>query len=147
MATLKSSEPIDELIDARKVALVLKIERRFTRDLLTGRAAPVQIIVDGRNSKRRCSSRATSALSSPSSRSPGAPPRRPPPPAVLDMRARYNPTLASRWIFLPSLVALLTQLATLLVVSLTVAREREKGTFDQLLVTPLRRSTSCSARG
>ena len=62
------------------------------------------------------------------------------------MRARYNPTLSSRWFFLPSIVALLTQIVTLLVVSLSVARERETGTFDQLLVTPSGRSTSCSAK-
>ena len=44
VAMLKSSERIDELIDARKVALVLTIDRRFTRDLLTGEPAPVQVI-------------------------------------------------------------------------------------------------------
>ncbi len=57
---------------------------------------------------------------------------------MLDIRARYNPTLSSRWFFVPGIVALLTQVVTLLVVALSVARERETGTFDQLLVTPLR---------
>ncbi len=60
------------------------------------------------------------------------------PPATLDIRARYNPTLSSHWFFVPSIVALLTQIVTLMVVALSVARERESGTFDQLLVTPLR---------
>ena len=54
------------------------------------------------------------------------------------MRTRYNPTLVSRWFIVPGIVALLTQVVTLLVVGLSVAREREMGTFDQLLVTPLR---------
>ncbi len=60
------------------------------------------------------------------------------PPATLALRTRYNPTLASRWFIVPGIVAVLTQVVTLLVVALSVAREREMGTFDQLLVTPLR---------
>ena len=61
----------------------------------------------------------------------------PAPPAVLNLRTRYNPALASQWFIVPGIVALLTQVVTLLVVALSVAREREMGTFDQLLVTPL----------
>ncbi len=57
---------------------------------------------------------------------------------MLNLRTRYNPTLVSRWFIVPGIVALLTQVVTLLVVGLSVAREREMGTFDQLLVTPLR---------
>ena len=62
----------------------------------------------------------------------------PAPPAVLDMRARFNPNLSSQWFIVPGIVALLTQVVSLLVVGLSVARERETGTFDQLLVTPMR---------
>ena len=54
------------------------------------------------------------------------------------MRARYNPTLSSQWFIVPGIVAVLTQVVTLLVIGLSVAREREAGTFDQLLVTPMR---------
>ena len=60
------------------------------------------------------------------------------PPAVLAVRARYNPNLESRWFVVPGIVALLTLVVTLLVTALSVAREREMGTFDQLLVTPMR---------
>ena len=54
------------------------------------------------------------------------------------MRARYNENLLSRWFVVPGIVALLTLVVTLVVTALSVAREREAGTFDQLLVTPLR---------
>lgn len=139
VAMLKSSERIDELIDARKVALVLTIDRRFTRDLLTGEPAPVQVIVDGRNSNTALLIEGyVNSIVTDFSLAWGAAHGGAPPPALLDVRARYNPTLSSRWFFLPSIVALLTQIVTLLVVSLSVARERETGTFDQLLVTPLR---------
>ena len=53
-------------------------------------------------------------------------------------RAWFNPNLESRWFFVPGIVGLLTLVVTMLVTALSVAREREQGTFDQLLVTPLR---------
>jgi drug efflux transport system permease protein len=62
----------------------------------------------------------------------------PGPPAQMVMRAWYNPNLESRWYFIPGVVGLLTLVVTLVVTALSVAREREHGTFDQLLVTPLR---------
>ncbi len=62
----------------------------------------------------------------------------PGPPARLEVRAWYNPNLISRWFIVPGIVGLLTLVVTLLVTALSVAREREQGTFDQLLVTPYR---------
>ncbi len=55
-------------------------------------------------------------------------------------RAWYNPSLETRWHMIPSLIGTLTMLQTLLLTAMSVAREREEGTFDQLLVTPLRPS-------
>ncbi len=139
VAMLHSSQQIDALIDSREAALVLVIDPRFSRNLQTGQPAPVQAILDGRNSNTALliEGYANTILSDFSiawaAAHGGAPP-----PAVLDIRARYNPTLSSRWFFVPSIVALLTQIVTLLVVAMSVARERETGTFDQLLVTPLR---------
>jgi ABC-2 type transport system permease protein len=60
------------------------------------------------------------------------------PPARLDTRAWFNPNLQSRWFIVPGIVGLLTLVVTVMVTALSVAREREAGTFDQLLVTPLR---------
>ena len=54
------------------------------------------------------------------------------------MRAWFNPNLESRWFIVPGIIALLAMIVTLVVTALSVAREREAGTFDQLLVTPLR---------
>ena len=50
VAALKSARQITPLIASRKVDLVLSIDRRFTRDLMTHRPAPVQLTVDGRDS-------------------------------------------------------------------------------------------------
>jgi ABC-2 type transport system permease protein len=55
-------------------------------------------------------------------------------------RAWYNPNLDSRWTMIPSLIGTLTLMGTMMLTALSVAREREQGTFDQLLVTPFRPS-------
>jgi ABC-2 type transport system permease protein len=54
------------------------------------------------------------------------------------MRAWYNANLETRWFMIPALIGTLTFLQTLLLTAMSVAREREQGTFDQLLVTPFR---------
>jgi ABC-2 type transport system permease protein len=138
-AMLKSEQQIDALIDSRQLQMVLVIDRRFTRDLLTHQPAQVQIIVDGRNSNTALliAGYANTVLRD-FALAWGAAHGARAPPAVLDVRSRYNPTLTSRWFIVPGIVALLTQVVTVLVVGLSVAREREMGTFDQLLVTPLR---------
>ena len=60
------------------------------------------------------------------------------PPVHLEVRAWFNPNLQSRWFLIPGIAGLITLIVTMLVTALSVAREREQGTFDQLLVTPLR---------
>ena len=138
-AMLESEEPVNALIDARKVQMVMVIDRRFSRDLHLHRGAPVQIITDGRNSNTALliqgyANTILNQFAMDWAATHGAPS----PSSILEVRALYNPNLASRWFIVPGIVALLTQVVTLLVVGLSVAREREMGTFDQLLVTPLR---------
>ena len=130
---------IASVIDNKKALLVLHIGPTFTRDLLRGRSADLQVIVDGRNSNTALLvmnyvrtivgefNRKWSQLRG----NPG-------PPTRLEMRAWFNPNLVSRWFIVPGIVGLLTLVVTMLVTALSVAREREQGTFDQLLVTPLR---------
>jgi len=59
-------------------------------------------------------------------------------PIALTVRDWFDPTLESQWFILPGLVAVLSMIMALLVSALSLARERELGTFEQLLVTPLR---------
>lgn len=127
-----------ELLNKR-VLMVLHIGPQFSRDLLLGRPAPVQILVDGRNSNTASlilgyARTVLEDFSRTWVQSHGGPA----PPAQLEMRAWFNENLESRWFFVPGIIALLTLVLTMLVTALSVAREREAGTFDQLLVTPLR---------
>ena len=136
---LNSPERIKTLIDSRQVQMVLVIDRRFTRDLLTHQPGPVQVILDGRNSNTALLIEGyVNSIVSEFSLAWAAGHGLRVPLATLDIRALYNPSLLSRWFIVPGIVALLTEVETLLVVGLSVAREREMGTFDQLLVTPLR---------
>jgi ABC-2 type transport system permease protein len=130
---------IAPLINERKALMVVHSGPRFTADLLRGRPSNIQLIVDGRNSNTALlalnyaqtiignfNEQWTSGSGKNS------------PPARLSTRAWFNPNLESRWFFLPGIVGLLLMVVVTLVTSLSVAREREQGTFDQLLVTPMR---------
>jgi ABC-2 type transport system permease protein len=139
VAVLTHEEEIAPQIDGRNVLLVLHVGPQFSRELLAGRPGPMQALVDGRNSNT-----AALALNYVNSivaafnvdwleRSGGAAP-----PVRLETRAWFNPNLLSRWFIVPGIVGLLTLVVTTLVTALSVAREREQGTFDQLLVTPFR---------
>ena len=148
VASLKSARQITQLIDSRKVDLVLSIDPRFTQDLLTHRPAPVQLIVDGRDSNTALivlgyANSILTRFSLDWMRLHGERTA----PALLTVRAMYNPALSSQWFIVPGIVAVLTQVVTLLVVGLSVAREREMGTFDQLLVTPFRQGEILLGKG
>ncbi|PKD41302.1 antibiotic ABC transporter permease [Methylomonas sp. Kb3] len=125
-------------LDSKQVLMVLHIGQTFSRDLLGGRqSAPVQILLDGRDSNtaqialgyaRNVISQFNSDWARQHNQTG--------PPAELRVRAWFNPNLESRWFIVPGIVGLLTLVVTMTVAALSVAREREQGTFDQLLVTP-----------
>ncbi len=139
VAVIHSDVDVAPLIDERKALMVLHIDRRFSRDLLRGVPGHVQLIVDGRNSNTALlvmgyANTIVTDFNTWWAARPGGNK----PPATLDIRSRFNENLESQWFIVPGIVALLTQVVTLLVTALSVAREREAGTFDQLLVTPMR---------
>jgi ABC-2 type transport system permease protein len=133
-ALLESTSQIADVIDAEKALLVISIPSDFQPRLSTGQSAPLQVILDGRNSSTAGSAAAyVTAIVSDFNRAQGRTTRG----IRIERRAWYNPNLESRWNMMPGLIAALSMLQTLLLAALSVAREREQGTFDQLLVTPL----------
>ena len=145
VAVLSHEGQIAPQVDGRNVLMVLHIGPQFSRDLLTGHPAPVQVIVDGRNSNTAAIllNYVNSILAAfntdwlhgaGTDYSTGQATAE----AHLETRAWFNPNLLSRWFIVPGIVGLLTMVVTTLVTALSVAREREQGTFDQLLVTPFR---------
>jgi len=138
-ADLGRTDDISTWIDSSRALLVIRIDQDFERRLLGGETAQVQVIADGRNSNT-----AGTALGYFESvvqefntdwRSNHGPVHRP---VRIVTRSWYNPNLDSRWSMIPSLIGTLTMMGTLMLTALSVAREREQGTFDQLLVTPFR---------
>jgi ABC-2 type transport system permease protein len=130
---------IQPLIDNKDVLMVLHLGPNFSADLMSGRSASVQVIIDGRNSNTALLlqgylSRIIADFNQHWAESNG----QSTPPATLRVRPWFNSNLVSRWFIVPGIVGLLTLVITTIVTALSVAREREAGTFDQLLVTPLR---------
>jgi len=132
-------EQIAPLINNKEVLLVLHLGPRFSADLNSGRSARAQLIIDGRNSNTALLvqgylRRIVSDFNQQWAERYG----QPTPPASLRIRPWFNSNLVSRWFIVPGIVGLLTLVITTIVTALSVAREREAGTFDQLLVTPMR---------
>ncbi len=130
---------IAPLIDSRAVMLVIQVGPRFTADLSAGRTAEVQVLIDGRNSNSaQIALNDANQIIAQFNLDWSAAYGLPEPPVTLMPRAWYNPNLESQWFFVTGLVGLLILVVTMMTTALSVAREREQGTFDQLLVTPLR---------
>jgi ABC-2 type transport system permease protein len=139
IANFHRTEQIQTLINERDVLLVVQIDQDFERKLLGGQNASVQVIADGRNSNTAGTAliyigSIVDAFNVDWQNTHGAHPA----PIQLVVRAWYNPNLITRWHMIPSLIGTLTLLQTMLLTAMSVAREREQGTFDQLLVTPFR---------
>lgn len=134
-ATLQSTAQIAQTVDAGDALLVLSIPPDFSARLASGQSAPLQVILDARNSSTAgLAASYVGAIVAGYNQALGNGPGG----VAVERRAWYNPNLESRWNIMPALIAALSMLQTLLLSALSVAREREQGTFDQLLVTPLR---------
>jgi ABC-2 type transport system permease protein len=139
VANAQSLEAAARLVDSRRALLIIQIGDGFERRLQAGEPAPLQVIADGRNSNTAATalsyvSAVASAIGADWRRGAG---RNAGGPAVqVTTRAWYNPNLASRWLIVPSLIATLSLLDLTVTTAMAMAREREQGTLDQLLVTP-----------
>ncbi|HYN21917.1 MAG TPA: ABC transporter permease [Thermoanaerobaculia bacterium] len=123
-------------LDHGKTVLGIVIPRGFERDVSAG-TARVQLLLDGTNSNLATVARGYAeriVLSWAAKQGTGMPA-----PAVdLRSRAWFNPELSSRDYNVPAVIGALLLLICLLLTSLAVVREREIGTLEQLLVSPLR---------
>lgn len=139
VADLTRAGDIQRMIDERKVLVVIQIEQDFARRLMSGTTADLQVIADGRNSNTAGTAMGyVNAVVEKFNADWRAEHHQGDPPITITTRAWYNPNLETRWHMIPALLGMLTLLETVLLTGLSVAREREQGTFDQLLVTPFR---------
>lgn len=131
-----SEAELADQIEGQKALVALHIPTDFSARLRRGESAVLQAIVDGRRSNSGqialgYLNRIVSSFSLEHS------PTHQPGVSEIMVRHWFNSNLTYLWFTIPGLLVLLTTLVTMVVTALSVARERELGTFDQLLVSPL----------
>jgi ABC-2 type transport system permease protein len=144
---LNRPEELRDVIDRGEATVALQIQAGFAELLRNGQAAPVQVIVDGTNSNtaliaagyinqiaerfsrdyQRDRMRRTTPLLAPLV-----------PRVVLEQRPWYNADLNSQWFFVPGVIGSLTMVIVINLTAFAVVREREIGTLEQIMVTPVR---------
>jgi len=143
---LQNESQIPSLLDRRRVVLVLQIQPGFAELLRKGQTAPIQAVLDGTDSNTALIAvgyinqiaarfaqdyqlqladrmRPTLATFAPN--------------IELQERPWYNANLESRWFFVPGVIGTLVLVSVLQLTSFAVVREREIGTLEQLMVTPI----------
>jgi ABC-2 type transport system permease protein len=142
---INNDRQVKDLIDKSVVKVVLRFNHGFSADLVAGKEAKIQLILDGTDSNTGAVvlSYANSIIEDYSHdflhdrayvllEKIGGVPR-------VDLRSRawFNPNLTSSNFYLPGVIALIVSLMSLLLTSMAVVREKEIGTIEQLIVSPL----------
>jgi ABC-2 type transport system permease protein len=140
-----SYKPIERAMDQRRILVGVAIPYDYSRDLLQGKVSPVQILLDGSDSNTASiamgyaegliQTYALHARESAQSQRTGSVLQLP---VDASVRVWYNPDLISRNFIVPGLIGVITMIIAALLTSLTIAREWENGTMEQLLSTPVR---------
>jgi ABC-2 type transport system permease protein len=137
VARVTSREQVRDWIDRGRARAALVIPPDFRRDLERGHGATAQLIVDAADPLSSQSAIAGGAQAGPvaAARLAGVRPVAP----LLDVRVRpwYNPALRSEVYIVPGLIGVLLSMTMILITSLAITRERERGTLEQLIVTPI----------
>ena len=129
-----NEQEIARLIDAQEVIAAVVINDSFSRDIAAGKSGTAQLIIDGRRANAGqitlayLQNIATNVGVTLKSGSGGG--------EAVQVRHWFNPNLIYRWFVVPGLSGILTTFIAMLLTALSIAREREFGTFDQLLVSP-----------
>lgn len=142
VAVARNYEDVSWALDSGKAQVGLVVPRNFARDLELGREVPVQALLDGSDSNT--ATIAISYLEAIGGRYSNqivleqAGLARRNPPVENRLRVWYNPELQSKNYIVPGLIAVIMMVIAALLTSLTIAREWERGTMEQLIATPIR---------
>ncbi len=148
---------MQRMMDRGQVDAVVRILPGFARDVERGRSTSVQVLLDGTNSNTasivsgyasqaiaRYSSEALqhqqSAMLVGATEDAGGPVQQPVPQVTSRTRVWFNPDLRSRNYFIPGVIVNIITLVTLSLTAMAIVREKEIGTMEQLMVTPIRPS-------
>ena len=135
---LKAVEEIAPFIDNMEGIMVVMLDQQFSRNLDANKPADIMLILDGRRSNSaQIVAGYTANIVDQYNKDFAKLANIQQQNSTLVVRNWFNPNLLYYWFNIPCLSGILTMLVGLIVTSLSVAREKEIGTFDQLLVSPL----------
>lgn len=133
-----NEDELENLVKLRKVEIGMSLNTDFARNLLANKPTDVQIIVDGRQTNVAGITNGYASQIISEYEAENFPKRFQSIPRVnVEVRNWFNPNLLFIWYTTTSLITILATTVALLLTSLSIARERELGTFDQLIVSPL----------
>jgi ABC-2 type transport system permease protein len=144
--TVESEKEFSKLLDGGKASLAVHIPLNFKKDLLSGKSVDVQVVIDGSNSSNATiiqgymnqinftysnailAGRLNKAGLNPESLS------------LFDLQTRiwYNPDMKSIYFMVPAIFAQVLMMISMILTTFSIVKEKEKGTIEQLLVTPLK---------
>jgi len=143
----RSQREINETIDASDAAVALVIHAGFAQLLRKGQGAPLQVIVDGTNSNTAlialgyinaiAAGFAEDYITDLAQRVQGVRGTRKVN-VTLEQRPWFNPDLNGRWFFVPGVIGTLTLILIVNLTAFAIVREREVGTLEQIMVSPIR---------
>jgi ABC-2 type transport system permease protein len=151
----ESDAAMQRMLDRGQVDAMIRVLPGFARDIRRGRATSVQVLLDGTNSNTaslvsayasQTISRYSSVALSQAQRAKmvegtlaaGGPVQQPLPQITARSRVWFNPDLKSRNYFIPGVIVNIITIVTLSLTALAIVREKEIGTMEQLMVTPIR---------
>ena len=134
----QSPTQLRDLIDRQTAVVGVHFQADFSRRFYTGQTPSIEILLDGRksNASQIVEGYLTSIVDQYNSET-ETPQTNKRKDVSITARNWFNPNLDYIWFTVPSLVVIITLQVSVNVTSMSVAREREMGTFDQLLVSPL----------
>lgn len=138
---VQNAEEMASEIRKGRAYVGLQIPPQFTRDLRVGNPTQIQLLIDGSNSTTALQALNT-ALGVALTQSVNQLLRdsgKVAPPIELRPQMLYNPTMRSPNFFVPGVIGVVLQIGTTFATAMAVVRERERGTLEQLLVSPLSR--------
>lgn len=138
VAAAASMRDIERLMDRGDARVALVIPEGMTRDLRSGRTATVQVIINGDNANTASSVFGyAQAIVRGVSASLQAGPAGGAPPVSVQPRIWYNPELQSTLFLVPGLIAFIVMISSVVSTSLSIVREKERGTWEQVRMAPI----------
>jgi ABC-2 type transport system permease protein len=139
IARAESQAAVRDAIDMQRALAAVQVGPSFSRDIAAGLPADVQIILDGRrsNASQIVGGDLNQIVADLAADTPAGT-RAAATAVTVVPRNWFNANLIFQWFMVPNLIASIALLIGLIVTALSIARERELGTFDQLMVSPLR---------